>query len=74
MENGIQDKVWDVRIFGHAIRINKRPNNDAKNGKQNIAIILGQIRNNIYKRHFGVFKHQKSTCQTCQNDFGYIKI
>ena len=32
MENGIQDKVWDIRIFGHAVWINKRPGNDAKNG------------------------------------------
>ena len=31
MENGIQDKIWDVRIFGHAVWINKRPDNDAKN-------------------------------------------
>ena len=64
MENGIQNKVWDVQIFGHAIWINKRSNNDTKNGQQNIAIIFGQICNNIHGRHFGVFKHQKSIYQT----------
>ena len=30
MENGIQDKIWDIRIFNHAVWINKRPNNNAK--------------------------------------------
>ena len=32
MENGIQDKIRDIRIFGHAVRINKCRNNDIKNG------------------------------------------
>ena len=59
MENGIQDKIWNVRIFGHAIRINKCPNNNAKSGQQNIAVIFGQICNNIYGRHFGVLRHQR---------------
>ena len=31
MENGIQIKIRDLRIFGHAVRINKCFNNDAKN-------------------------------------------
>ena len=48
MENGIQDKVWDIRIFGHAIWINKCPNNNIKGGQQGIAIIPGQICNNIH--------------------------
>ena len=65
MENGIQDKIWYVRIFGHIIWINKRFDNYAKNGQQNIAIIFGKICNNIYGRHFGIFKHQKSINQTC---------
>ena len=63
MENGVQDKVWDVRIFGHTIWINKRPNNDAKNDQQGIAVIPGQICNNIHGRHFGVFRHQRSIYQ-----------
>ena len=33
MENGIQDKVWYIGIFGHAVWINKRPGNDIKNGQ-----------------------------------------
>ena len=59
MENGIQDKIRDLRIFGYIIRINKRPNNNAKNNQQNIVIIFGQICNNIYGRQFGEIKHQK---------------
>ena len=59
MENGVQDKIRDIRIFGHAVWINKCSNNDAKNGQQNIIIIFGQFCNNIHERHFGVFKHQK---------------
>ena len=57
MENGIQDKVWDVRIFGHSVWINKRPSNNVKGGQQGTVIIFGQICNNIHGRHFGVFKH-----------------
>ena len=57
MENGIQDKIRDIRIFGHAVWINKCFNNDAKNCQQNIAIIFGQVYNNIYGRYFRVFKH-----------------
>ena len=57
MENGIQDKIRDIRIFDHAVWINKRPGKDAKSGQKNIAIIFGQIRNNIHGRHFGVFKY-----------------
>ena len=38
MENGVQDKIRDLRIFGHAVQINKRFDNDAKRGQQNIAI------------------------------------
>ena len=64
MENGIQDKVWDIRIFGHAVWINKRPGNDATGGQQSIAIIFGQICNNIYGRHFGVFRHLGSIYKT----------
>ena len=55
MENGIQDKIWDIRIFDHAVWINKYPGNDAKSGQQNIAIIFVQICNNVHGRHFGVF-------------------
>ena len=58
MENGIQDKIRDVRIFGHDVWINKCFNNNLKNNQQNITIIFEQICNNIYGRHFGVFKHQ----------------
>ena len=64
MENGIQEKIWDIRIFGYAVWINKRPNNDAKSGQQSIAVIFGQICNNIHGRHLGVFRHQGSACQT----------
>ena len=57
MENGIQDKIWDIRIFNYAVRINQCPGNNAKSGQQNIAIIFGQIRNNIHGRHFDIFRH-----------------
>ena len=59
MENGIQNKIQDIRIFDHAVWINKCPNNNANNNQQNITIIFGQICNNIHGRHFGIFKHQK---------------
>ena len=58
MENGIQDQIRDIRILGHAVRINKRPNDNIKNNQQNIANIFGQICNNIRGRYPGVFKHQ----------------
>ena len=58
MENGIQDQIRDIRIFGHTVWINRCPNNNAKSNQQNIAVIFGQIYNNIYGRHFGVFKRQ----------------
>ena len=48
MKKGIQDKTWDIRIFGHAVWINKRSNNNAKNGQQSISVTPGQIRNNIH--------------------------
>ena len=55
MENGIQNKIWDIRIFDHAVWINKCPGNNTKNGEQNITIIFGQIRNNVHGRYFVVF-------------------
>ena len=73
MENGIQDQIRDIRIFGHAVRINKCPNNDAKSNQQSIAIIFGQICNNLHGRYFGVFRHQRWSCQTRQNGFKCIK-
>ena len=32
MENGIQDKIWNIRIFDHAVWIEKRPGNNVKSG------------------------------------------
>ena len=55
MEDGIQDKVWDIRIFGHAVRIIQYTGNNVKGGQQSIAVIFGQICNNIHGRHSGVF-------------------
>ena len=59
MENGIQNELLDIRIFGHAIWINKRFNNNAKNGQYSITVIPEQICNNIHGRYFGVFRHQR---------------
>ena len=73
MENGIQDKIWDIRIFGHTVRINKCPNNDAKSNQQSITVISGQICYNLHGRHSGIFKYQGKPCQTCQNGSERIK-
>ena len=48
MEDGIQNKIRDLRLFGYAVWINKRFNDNIKNGEQDIAIIFGQICNKIW--------------------------
>ena len=58
MENSIQDKIWDIRIFGYTVWINKCPNNDIKIDQPGIATIPGKMRNNIHGRHFGIFRYQ----------------
>ena len=52
-------RIRDIRIFGHAVWINKCPNNNVKNCPQNIAVIFGQNCNNIHGQYFGIFGHQK---------------
>ena len=43
MENSIQDKVWELRILGHAIQINKRSNNDAKMVNKTLQLYLDRF-------------------------------
>ena len=59
MENAIQDKIRNIRIFDHAVWINKCFNNDIKSDQQSIAVIFRQIYNNIHGGYFGVLRHQK---------------